>query len=173
MNIHSLMEKFSKLPEAALGRGPKHPSMPNLALRDEIEAFLKEHPFLTKDRGYIDFLECYAGARAFRADGSLVVDIFGFTEISSHLIEADGPIIDQDGFYGFSDGIFQDRAGIDVGIGGRFDATGNRRRGVYRSRYSRPNEIDIYWYCESFLEWVEVLIDTKGHLPAKHPKYST
>jgi hypothetical protein len=166
MDIHSLMQNFTELGYAAVGRGPKHPESPNLELQKEIDSFLEEYSFLRKDPGYIDFLEYYSGAMVDSPKEELVIEIFGFLEeISFHLIKDGGEVIDDDGFYVFCISVVrvgegQDMENESIGLAYRFDATGTQRWGVYRSLEGGECE----WYCDSFLEWLEKLIDKKGLL---------
>ncbi|AFZ27880.1 hypothetical protein Cylst_5903 [Cylindrospermum stagnale PCC 7417] len=166
MDIHSLMQKFTELGYVTVGRGPKHPESPSLELQKEIDSFLEQYSFLRKDPGYIDFLEYYSGAMVDWPKGELVIAIFGFLEeISFHLIKDGGEVIDDDGFYAFCTSVVrvgegQDMENESIGLGYTFDATGTRRWGVYRSIEGGECE----WYCDSFLEWLEKLIDKNGLL---------
>jgi hypothetical protein len=161
------MEKFTKIGYATVGRGPKHPEFPQTELQEEIDVFLSQYSFLQKDRGYVDFLECYAGAMIDSPEEKLVINIFGFLEdISLHLLEDESSIIDDQGFYAFCSSVVRVEEGEhpyyvgSVGLGYTFDATGTRRWGVYRSIEGEPCE----WYCNSFLDWLEKLIARKGKL---------
>ncbi len=157
---------MSKLGYAAVGRCPKHPESPSPELQTEIDSFLEQYSFLLKYPGYIDFLEYYSGAMVDWPKGELVIAIFGFLEeISFHLIKDGGEVIDDDGFYALCTSVVrvgegQDMENESIGLGYRFDATGARRWGVYRSIEGGECE----WYCDSFLEWLEKLIDKKGLL---------
>lgn len=48
----------------------------------------------------------------------------------------------------------------EIGIGYGFDATGNRLWGIYRFMEEEKGE----WYSESFLQWLNEVIDKKGRL---------
>lgn len=53
----------------------------------------------------------------------------------------------------------------EIGLDYAFDATGRRLRGVYQLISHSQRESETYeWYCGSFLEWLEELIDKKGQL---------
>lgn len=166
MNIHELMQKFAELDYTTVGRGPKHPSFPRLELQAEVESFLAQYEFLQQDKGYVDFLECYAGGMIDYPNGEVFVDIFGFLdEVSFHLTKDEGSIIEDNGYYGFCTSVIRIGqsaipAESDVGIGYAFDATGNRRWGIYRFIEGGEGE----WYCESFLKWLEQIITKKGNL---------
>lgn len=166
MNIHSLMTRFTELGFASVGRGPKHPQSPRPELHEEIDNFLSQHPYLRKDNGYIDFLECYAGAMVDWPNGELVIDIFGFSEdVSLHLTQDEGSVIDDEGFYAFCSSVVrvdkdQESKHEYLGLGYAFDSTGTRKWGVYRCIEDEPCQ----WYCASFREWLKELIDKKGRL---------
>lgn len=171
MDVHALMREFAELDGAEVGQGPKHPIEPNLALTDVVTGFLKEHTFLKQDRGYVDFLECYAGAWVMWPNDDLVIDLFGFTEVSRNIANPDeGEVVDTDGFLVFCDGLvrLQDDLGFSTVLGQAFafDATGKRKWGVYRYIIDDSGKTDKYWYCETFLRMLEALIGTKGKLPS-------
>lgn len=179
MDIHSLMDRFSKLDGAAVGSGPKHLVSPDVELQKTINHFLEQHPFLRRDQGYIDFLEGYAGASIERLDKpDVVLDIFGFTDVSSHLITGEGDVINPDGFFDIAGGTYPGENYKQKSLpyllrikslGCCLDTTGKREWGIYRTRYNQAKEKEVYWYCRTFLEWLEILIDTDGHMPDEAP----
>jgi hypothetical protein len=61
-NINNLVSQFLSLGHAEVGHGPSHPTHPNPALAPLISSFLEQYPLLRKDRGYVEFLDIYAGA---------------------------------------------------------------------------------------------------------------
>lgn len=160
MDIHTLIKRFAQLEGAGVGFGPKHPVSPNLSISNEVEDFLREFSFLRQDQGYVDFLEYYAGAHYMPSDDSVTIDIFGFTDQSSHIIDLEGDIIDERGFLVFCAGnivehLIKGRKTRPQGFA--FDATGNRMRGVY-------DGLEGIQYCKTFLEWLNALIENKGIL---------
>lgn len=160
MDIHGIVKQFLLLDGASVGVGPKHPSTPNTEIVSEVEAFLREYSFLGSDRGYVEFLESYAGGILTPSDGSLGIDIFGFDSQSSHIIYLEGAIVDEKGFLTICDGyisIRENEAIQEKPLSFAFDASGNRRWGIYYPPEER-------WYCESFTEWFELLVTTKGRL---------
>jgi hypothetical protein len=165
MTLYETMARFSEIGYVTIGRGPKHPFLPNPLLAEQITSLLNEYPFLVQDQGYIDFVECYAGASMNHPAEALMVDIYGFTHASSHLIELPGSIVDDNGFLMFA-GIYwrQDindpRSLVELDFA--FDATGSRVQGVYGYRVGGDN--GYQWYCKSFLEWFDLLIVKKGRL---------
>lgn len=171
LNIHSLMKEFSKLEGAEIGRGPKHPSSPDPNLAQETEAFLNEYPFLRQDQGYVDFLESYAGAWVMWPNNELIIDLFGFTEVSRNIANPDNVcVVDENGFLIVYDGMVRlvdggFREGV-IGQGFAFDATGERKWGIYRYVFVSGVEVARYWYCETFLQALAALIETRGKLPA-------
>lgn len=154
-----------------MGCGPRHPITPDLTLVDEIASFLATQTYLFQDQGYVDFLECYAGASIARPDGTWLVDMPGFTEsISTHLIRGEGRIVDENGYYWFCSSIVVDSAEHrDRGLSFAFDATGTRTWGIYRSmdaeyRDFQQGNVPVDWYCDTFLEWLDAFIDREGYL---------
>ena len=177
------MKRFSeKFEGACVGHGPKHSDIPNTDLQPEINQFLSEYPFLQQDKGYVNFLERYAGATLDAPEG-LIVIIFGFVlDIGGlHMTQDEGPIIDDEGFLCIaavqvrSD---EDAKGFDEYAKGfdeytdlafSFDATGERRPGIYRNIGLNPKA----WYCEDFLTWLRLLIDKQGQLVDNSPDVKT
>jgi hypothetical protein len=165
MNIHSLIGKMASLEGAVIGRGPRRPINPDTDLAPVVEKLFVEYPFLRKDQGYVDFIECYAGAFIDSQEDDLVIDIFGLSEVSTNLLYGEDDIIDKDGFLGIcSIAIGIDRGpGLDkelIGGGFSFDATQSRRPGIYRHLINAP----VGWYCETFLELLDALIEKRGRL---------
>jgi hypothetical protein len=165
MDIHSLIGKMASLDGADIGRGPRHPTDPDPELAAIVEKFFAEYPFLRKDQGYVDFIECYAGAFINSQENDLVIDIFGLSKVSTNLLYGEDDIIDEDGFLGICGiAIGIDRGpGLDkeiIGGGFSFDATQSRRPGIYRHLIVAPTE----WYCEIFLELLDTLIEKRGRL---------
>lgn len=174
MDIHKLMRGFANLRDANIGHGPKHPTQPNLALKQEIEAFLDQYPVLRQDQGYVEFLECYAGAWLdWQPSEDLVIGLLGFDmDVTANIANPDeGHPVDENGYLMFCDGIVRIHEGVGrTGVIGQtfaFDATDKRKAGVYRSTSDRNGITDYYWYCGSFLEWLTILLATKGNFPEK------
>ena len=142
-----------------------------------LEEFLATYPFLRGDQGYIEFLETYAGAWVMQPNNDLVVNIYGFNDVSTHLVEGEGPVVDNDGFLLFAECIVRIAPGdFTEGIMDQsfaFDATRSRKWGIYRSSAIGENETDMAWYCDTFDEWLWALLEYKGRLPDHHPKFGT
>ena len=172
MSIHALIARLPELGSASIGYGPKHPQHPQPDLAPMLDEFLTTYPFLRWDQGYINYLETYAGAAVRKDDDSVMLDIFGFTSESTHFHELDAldlPAIDEKGFFTFCDGYF--RLDDDQHLlGACFDATGTRRAGIYRvkARHEGPpsqENVEIYYYCTTFDEWLWANLEYKGRLP--------
>lgn len=171
-SIHTLMVKFSKIEGATVGRGYKHPTHPAPELEADTKAFFAEHPFLQSYPDYIAYLECYAGAFVYKGNDEMpILDFFGLSNVSTHLISEDGPLINDKGYMTFFDSlIIQDQELM--GQAFAFDSTGTKRFGIYRYLIGDDAIIGkgtiikpCQWYCEDFLDWLEVLIITKGQMP--------
>jgi hypothetical protein len=163
-SIHELIEKLQNFDGAIVGEGPKHPISPHSEMQGEIDNFISEYKFLLQDKGYIDFLECYSGMLIDSSDGRVFIDVFGFLEdVSLHLTRDESSIVD-DGYFGFCTAVVRiectgNLSKDDVGLGFAFDATGQKRWGVYCS----INDENYEWYCSNFQEWMEKLVATKGY----------
>jgi hypothetical protein len=160
MNIHSLMHQFAQFDGAQVGHGPKHPTEPNLTLTEEIATFFNHYSFLQHDQGYVDFQEYYAGASVIiLSDNNLTVDIdiFGFLDVSTHMTKYEDPIVDEDGHLVFSYILFNKKQFS-------FSFNTNREWGVYRTVVWENLDRQTSWYCATFLEWLERLIQYQGRL---------
>lgn len=168
MGIHDLMKRFAQVDPTMIGRGPRHPISPNPESISEIHKYFEEHPILRQDKGYVDFLECYSAATADDwLDGKINIDIYGFdTKITLHLDStSELPRDWKNGFTPFAYvQIPREKQRIDDGYIYAFDITGKRPFGVYQLRDTIEEiKVDDYkWYCDSFLEWLEDIIDKKG-----------
>lgn len=163
-SIHLLIENIQSMDGSIVGEGPKHPTSPHPEIQQEIDTLLATYNFLKNDDSYIAFLECYSGLTIDSADGKIFIDVFGFLEdVSLHLLKGEGSVVDDEGYFGFCSAVVRighsgDLNKDDVGLGFAFDATGKRRKGVYRSIGEEKYE----WYCEKFQNWLENLVATKG-----------
>jgi hypothetical protein len=170
MDVHSLVDKFLELADAEVGQGPKHPTNPIPELEAPTDEFFEKYPFVCKDTGYVEFLNSYSGAYVIWPDDQLMIDIFGFSEVSSPIITDEYPVIDDKGYLTFCSVLFRVKPGGGVEniqtLGFAFDATSQRKSGVYRQLVGRepgsPTKTD--WYCATFLELFSELIDKRGRL---------
>jgi hypothetical protein len=176
MNLDDLMSKFKALgKDSWVGRGPQHPTDPNLNLAALTQQWLDVHPFLFKDPEYVLFLQCYSGAEIDQAGNGFGIAIAGFSGFGGNLHElgpgkfdASRPCLTEDGFYPFATccgtkvlGDFKTFVAIEFS----FDATGNRQWGVYRSMSRRHGaETKEHMYCGTFLEWLERAIELRGRV---------
>jgi len=170
MDVHSLVNKFLELSEAEVDRGPQHPTEPDPELEAPVNDFLDQYPFLRQDAGYVEFLKAYSGAYVIWPDDQLLIDIFGFSEVSSPIEVEEYPVVDNEGYLTFCSVAYRVKPGGGVEniqtLGFAFDATSERKPGVYRQLVGRepgsPTVTD--WYCETFLELFRDLIDKRGRL---------
>ncbi len=158
-----LMRQFETLGYATVGSGPDHQHNPQPEKKKEIEQFIEQHDFLRQAPDYVTFLFCYAAAAVYWPGGELTIEIYGFDEnITAHLVLDQGflgPIIDTEGFFLFCGSRIWPVGEDPIYIDYAFDATGQRRWGVYRKITGQYE-----WYCETFLDWLQVLIEKKGRL---------
>jgi hypothetical protein len=155
--------------ELHTGFGPKHPETANITLQPMLEEIYKRFPFLQQDAGYCEFLECYGGLSYSQEKDLLSLDIFGISnEVSTHLLYGPGEAVTSDGVLTFCSvslvrDPFSPRPDEMQGIGFGFDATGERRQGVYQCFDSAP----YYYYCSNFLEWLNCFIRNNGQFIEK------
>lgn len=167
MNIDEVVSRLEHIPGARAGRGPRHPESPALFLEDQLVQFLDTYPVLHHDAGYIEFLEKYAGAMIKNSDETQIVDLLGFSDVSTGMLEMDGPVVDENGFLLFAQCVFH------IIVEGRlvdmyeydfaFDASGGRRPGVYRCSTTLRSQGEPYlWYADGFCSWLVELVDQDG-----------
>jgi hypothetical protein len=167
MNLDELMTAFAALPAAAVGQGPAGPSS-----AAELEEFLTTHSALTRDEGYVEFLRRFGGALIDDQPRALIVDVLGFSDASTSMMDMDGPIVDDDGFVVFAqviqhvieDGMLADTREHDFA----FDATGRRDPVVYTLYGDRTNPARHGFRPSDpdFLTWLSRVVDARGMLPA-------
>lgn len=165
MTVQLLMKTFLELDGAQVGSGFHHPEHPDPDLAQITQEFFSRFPFLKKDQGYVDFMETYAGAFLYVPGENLSIDLFGLSDVSTHLIEGEGELIDDDGFLAICDICVPinektGASGDSIGFGFSFDTTLSRRWGIYRHLPNKPPEL----YCGTFIELLTKLIAKKGRL---------
>jgi hypothetical protein len=177
VTIHAQIKRLSEFKDCdvSVGNGPKHTTNPNVKLAEIVDAYFKRFPFLLADTAYVEFMECYAGACLINPETGLVIDIFGFTDASSDMDKVDDEFLWQGESSIILEGkylVFCDAAlplsgglaetGQTEGTGFAFDASGTRKKGIYRAGVISQEQIDFYWYCDSFARWLDILIETRG-----------
>lgn len=172
-NLHELLRELIEMGDGMLGNGPKHPESPNPELAEIVKQFLKDYAFLRNDPSYIEFLETYAGAGVIHPDEEFALDLPGFgAGVSNFIPEEEYPVVNDEGFLVFCDGYASTKAEDGtksmIAQSFSFDATGKRRWGVYRHSETR-----VYWYCESFLDWLRIVVENKGKTPLEATPLNT
>ena len=170
MKLDKLIEQFKNFEYAEVGKGYKHPISPNLALRDDCEEFFSEYPSLREDEDYVKFMEVYAGAVIDHPEFELMVDIYGLSlDLTINVLHPDESLVERERFFGFGEvdyhplgktredassaSFFFNLTDISSGV--------YRRPGVYKVDY---RTVPIKWYCSSFIEWFEKLVQASGKL---------
>lgn len=156
------MAQFAQFKGAQVGYGPCHPTHPNLSIAGDIASFVEHYSFLQHDTDYISFLEIFAGARILSPQSSWMVDILGFADVCALMTAPEGEIVDEEGVLLFSYIVLEERPAGSQQISFGFDATQQRRPGVYRTMAEYAYQWQ--WYCPSFLIWLERLIQYQGRL---------
>jgi hypothetical protein len=178
MQIDQLMDRFTGIPGARVGHGPRHPRHPDPSIAGQVDEFLDAYPALRADPGYVEFLERYGGASIENEKTGQIVDILGFTDASTDMIEMDGPIVDDNGFLVFAqcvyhlieDGKLRDTQEHDFA----FDTTGRRDPRVYHlySAMSRltsapeapRSQSPFEMSCDGFVDWLAMIVNRNGML---------
>jgi hypothetical protein len=167
MNIDELVSLLEHLPGARVGRGPHHPKDPDRSLENQVSQFLDEYSALRRDTGYVEFLERYAGAMIKNLDETQIVDILGLSDVSTGIFEMDGPLIDEDGFFLFSQCVFhliEEGKLVDMyEYDFAFDTSRERPPGVYRCFSTLRGQGESYiWYTDNFYSWLAELVSKDG-----------
>jgi hypothetical protein len=130
-------------------------------LQREVDSLLKVYPFLKRDNEYVAFLRRYAGALLVRDDDGFLVSFFGLShDIGFHIVEGGGEPIADDCLITFDLIVPIGKAKETRGMAFGFAATPDLRWGIYRFvKDSKPS-----WYCQTFFEWLRIVIKTRGRL---------
>src|SRR6266542_4038675 len=127
------------------------------AFQAELERLLAEFPFVARAQDWLEFLRRFGGGMWSRASDGLSLGLYGFShDVTMHILDGPGDPVG-DGILLFGD-ISLPTGGVELAFG--FEATGERRWGVYRF----VDGGDPEWYCESFHEWLERLVEREGRL---------
>jgi hypothetical protein len=137
VELQSLIKRFVGLGYAMTGFGPKHPHMPNPALQEEVSEFIESHPFVSRDQGYIDFLEMYAGGATVNwlsLDLGPTIIIFGFTVTTEWLNDPAGDaLLAQGRYFRFAEVRIQpEHIPTSIGLSYAWDTMEGQPRGIYR-----------------------------------------
>jgi hypothetical protein len=129
-------------------------------LQMEIDRLIETYPFLQKSEQYVTFLRRYGGALLVRDDDGFLLSFFGFShDIGVHLTEGPGEPIEEDCLI-FCDLIVPREGAETCAVAFGFAATPDLRWGVYR--FDKGSERS--WCCETFFEWLRLIITTRGRL---------
>lgn len=165
------LDVLTSLPNAEIICGPEHPRKPRKELANVLSDIISRNPFLGNDRYYIQFLKVVGG---------LCIDTNRSIEDPEYyfaiLYELDGVFCDEstaeiteDGFFVIGEfcfnkpsnsGSIQEMTNVYA-----FDATGNRKSGIYRSTYIDGEMLSGFGYqYESFEAFISNLISSQGIL---------
>jgi len=163
--IDVLVERWSRMPGAKVGRGPLHPRAPDASVEPRLRKFLDAYPRAGLDAGYVEFQEKYAGAIVQDPGEARILDIFGFDDASTGMLELEGPIVDEDGFLIFAQCIYYPDGGVlqmhehDFA----FSVSDDRPAGVYRHQSTLDRKVPGFSrYADDFAAWLRDLLDHDG-----------
>lgn len=163
--LEDAIGRFLQIDGAVAGCGPRHPERPAKAIEARISSFLGAYPLLRRDGCYRDFLEIYAGA-AIERDGSDLISILGFTEVSPDIEEFEGPVVSNEGFLVFAICAYyrQTEQRLDMyEYDFAFDMSGMRKPGVYGCVSARDRDPSPFtWYIHDFCSWLDDLVEKGG-----------
>lgn len=170
MNLEELVKKLSRIEYVEIGKGYKHSTSPNLALRDDCNKFFAEYPTLREDKDYVEFMEVYAGAIIDHPNEVIMVDIYGLlSDLTVNVLYPDESLIEKKKFFRFGEVAYvpidsKRKDGLSASFA--FDLTDAssgiyKRREIYQTDYKT---VPYEWYCASFIEWFEKLVMTSGKL---------
>lgn len=167
--IDEAVSHFAALPGASVGHGPHHPTEPDVDVGLRVDEFLKAHPTLRRDPGYVEFLDKYAGAGIENDDVSQIVDVLGFTDVSTDMEEMDGPVVDDEGFLMVAEAVYHlrddGRTTSTLQHAFAYDVTGERPPGIYRSLVTSDQlEPNFAWAFDNFEAWLEEIVACEGWL---------
>jgi nucleoid-associated protein YejK len=167
MEIDDLVAELNLLPGSRIGHGPAHPSSPDRSLADPIHEFLDAYPALRRDEGYVEFQTRYAGASVENEEKTQIVDILGFSEASTGLLDMDGAVVDDEGFLVFAqciyhtvaDGKLVDMYEYDFA----FNVSAGRTWGVYANHSTlRTQPTEFLRHADDFTSWLRELVTMGG-----------
>jgi hypothetical protein len=167
MSIDGVVERLSLIPGARVGHGPRHPQSPDAALGMRVAAFFDTYPALRRDGSYVEFQEKYAGALIEDPEQAQIVDIFGFDDAGTDILDMEGPVVNDDGFLVFAQCIFHtvregkllDTYEYDFA----FNVNDDQDLAVYQSRATlRTLDEPFTRYIGGFLPWLEELVARSG-----------
>ena len=168
MQLHSLIQEFSKIKYSVIGKGPKHPDSPDINGEQELTQFLKDFPAFANDIPMIEFFEYYGTVEIFvpetpYADFELIM--YGFDEEISMSLAHPDESLEENGFYRFAEVIVRKDDGDHVSANYAMNVDISRKQGIYyrvSSIATDSRTIPYRYHCSSFLEWLENIITHRG-----------
>jgi hypothetical protein len=184
--IVSLIQQIEAIPNAiiSIGRGAVHPSEPDTTLADDLSSYWKAYPYLLKDKGYVHFMQMYCGMHIYRPDYDIAIDVPGFTDASSTIIQHGNDFlwlgessIFQAGLLIFCDAMLpaqppsQNSSTDSTHVVGTAFGFNPAQPGIFRTKNQTGQDMsevtsqDTYFYCEDFIEWLTILVKWQGYFP--------
>ncbi|GEM_PF-5542114 len=169
MEVTEMISRLSKLEYSLVHGGHRHSEFPNQDVIDEIKQVFETYPKLTKDSGFVDFLEMCSGAIIIYPDDSIDVSIYGVWDYSGDILSDTERIGER--FLPFAGIMFHppikesDLKSLSFAFDISSDDLGVYRRANYADELIERSQLSNYTrYCDTFLDWLERLINTKGRL---------
>lgn len=158
-----IIEGFEAMGDIAVGFGLEHPVAPDLRREEEVRSFLAQLPPSCRDPDWLAFLLRYGGLQWEIDAGNF--GLMGYRWVSEDLIDAEEEAIDEHGFLSFAYlDVALERMELDVTLIYGFDATGERRPGVYRLQVNPEPTPDTAWayYQPSFMAFLRAVAAVNG-----------
>jgi hypothetical protein len=133
----------------------------DVSLQRDIDRLLETYPFLEHSSEYVEFLRRYGGALLVRDDDGFLLSFFGFShDIGIHITKGPGDPVEDDCLIFCDMSVPTGKARETCAVAYGFAATPELRWGIYKF----VNGIDRSWCCETFFEWLRIVIKTRGRL---------
>ena len=164
--IDELIRRLGLLPGAIVGRGPCHPTSPDSTIKARLGEFYENFPSVRRDNGYVEFQEKYAGATVDDPRRGMYLDILGFSDASTDIMELEEPVVDPDGFVLFAECLYHGTIDDASDMYEHDLAFNVRSQGVYCKTSTINTRSHGYRsHTDNFAAWLRNLTDCDGWYP--------
>lgn len=168
VDLHKLIEEFSKLENAVVGHGPKHPERLDRKIAKQLSDFLIKYPAFAEDKGIVEYFEYY-GAIGIHPPNppfdKLTVITYGFDEEITMSIAHPDESLEDNGFYRFAEVIVVSSEYESTDAEYAINIEHSDKKGIYHRVSSGDfdsRKVAYTPYCATFLDWLDKLIKNKG-----------